>query len=131
MPTGRLGASSPEEASPPRGELGYFCTTSQGFVGANDTSQTPYPAKQCQAMPLGTSGTKSKVACEAECFSGSGPLVCARCGHVYDAEKEGNGTAFEDLPESWTCPVCGAPKSAYLRRLATGGMVEWVHEDLV
>jgi len=23
------------------------------------------------------------------------------------------GTAFEQLPESWTCPVCGAQKSDF------------------
>ena len=44
---------------------------------------------------------------------------CSVCGYVYDP-AEGDpergfsaGTAFEDLPEDWTCPVCGAPKSAF------------------
>ncbi|HBI48070.1 MAG TPA: High molecular weight rubredoxin, partial [Smithella sp.] len=23
------------------------------------------------------------------------------------------GTKFEDLPDSWTCPVCGADKSKF------------------
>nr|WP_242637668.1 rubredoxin [Desulfobacter hydrogenophilus] len=23
------------------------------------------------------------------------------------------GTAFEDLPEDWICPVCGEPKSEF------------------
>jgi rubredoxin len=40
-------------------------------------------------------------------------FVCAVCSHVYDAEADGGGVAFEDLPETWTCPVCGKPKSAY------------------
>eukprot|EP00966_Prymnesium_polylepis_P255243 5897242-Prymnesium_polylepis.1 len=47
-------------APPAEGQLGYFCTTSKGFAGANDTSQTPYPTKQCQAMPLGTAGAQSR-----------------------------------------------------------------------
>ena len=45
--------------------------------------------------------------------------ICNVCGHVYEPE-EGDpehgvepGTAFEDLPEGWVCPVCGAPKSEY------------------
>jgi rubredoxin/flavin reductase (DIM6/NTAB) family NADH-FMN oxidoreductase RutF len=45
--------------------------------------------------------------------------VCSVCGHVYDP-KEGDpengippGTAFEDLPADWQCPVCGAPKSKF------------------
>lgn len=50
---------------------------------------------------------------------------CRVCNHVYDAQRDGNGTAFEDLPDSWVCPVCGAPKSAYQQQ-ATG---EWVHVE--
>lgn len=38
---------------------------------------------------------------------------CKVCAHYYDAEADGEGLEFDDLPESWTCPVCGAPKSAY------------------
>jgi rubredoxin len=44
---------------------------------------------------------------------------CEVCGYIYDPEvgdPEGNipaGTAFEDLPEDWVCPVCGADKSAF------------------
>jgi flavin reductase (DIM6/NTAB) family NADH-FMN oxidoreductase RutF/rubredoxin len=45
--------------------------------------------------------------------------VCTVCGYVYDP-KQGDpdndvkpGTAFEDLPEDWVCPVCGAEKDAF------------------
>merc|ERR1711874_688786 len=38
---------------------------------------------------------------------------CTVCGHVYNADADGNGMAFEDLPEDWHCPVCGRPKSSY------------------
>lgn len=38
---------------------------------------------------------------------------CTVCAHAYDADADGNGVAFEDLPDSWLCPVCGQPKSAY------------------
>ena len=31
---------------------------------------------------------------------------CNVCGFVYDEEVE--GTQFEDLPEDWICPLCGA-----------------------
>ncbi len=39
--------------------------------------------------------------------------VCDVCGYVYDpAEGDPDngiqpGTAFEDLPEDWVCPLCG------------------------
>lgn len=45
--------------------------------------------------------------------------VCQVCGYVYDPEQgdpEGDipaGTSFEDLPEDWVCPVCGADKSEF------------------
>ncbi|MBT8507236.1 pyruvate dehydrogenase [Methanomicrobiaceae archaeon CYW5] len=44
---------------------------------------------------------------------------CTVCGYIYNEEKgeESMGiaadTAFTDLPSDWTCPVCGAPKSAF------------------
>jgi rubredoxin len=45
---------------------------------------------------------------------------CIGCSHVYDP-KEGDpasgippGTAFEDLPEDWSCPECGASKADFL-----------------
>jgi pyruvate oxidase len=36
---------------------------------------------------------------------------CSVCGYIYDEAKE--GVPFEKLPEDWTCPQCGAPKSAF------------------
>jgi rubredoxin len=45
----------------------------------------------------------------------------ASCGYIYDPEKGDRkgkipkGTQFEDLPESWRCPVCGATKKAFKR----------------
>jgi superoxide dismutase, Fe-Mn family len=44
---------------------------------------------------------------------------CASCNHVYDP-TEGDpesgvapGTPFEDLPEHWTCPMCGTGKEDF------------------
>lgn len=42
-----------------------------------------------------------------------GTYVCTVCAHVYDPAADGAGAAFEDLLDSWVCPVCGQPKSAY------------------
>jgi len=45
--------------------------------------------------------------------------VCSVCGYVYDpAEGDPDnginpGTPFEDLPEDWVCPVCGASKDQF------------------
>ena len=46
---------------------------------------------------------------------------CTVCGHIYDpAEGDPDsgiapGTRFEDLPDNWTCPVCGAEKADFVR----------------
>ncbi|MCX8204412.1 MAG: rubredoxin [Candidatus Nezhaarchaeota archaeon] len=47
--------------------------------------------------------------------------MCQVCGYIYDPEvgdpTQGIGpmTAFENLPDSWVCPVCGAPKSMFVK----------------
>lgn len=44
---------------------------------------------------------------------------CKACGYVYeplrgdDSNDIPAGVAFEQLPELWRCPVCGARKSAF------------------
>lgn len=38
-------------------------------------------------------------------------FICNVCSYVYDEEKEGR--AWNDLPEDWVCPVCGAAKSDF------------------
>jgi len=44
---------------------------------------------------------------------------CSICGYVYDP-AEGDplagvaaGVTFEDLPDDWVCPECGASKDAF------------------
>jgi len=37
---------------------------------------------------------------------------CTVCNYVYDEEKEGR--KFSDLPDTWRCPVCGAPKTSFV-----------------
>lgn len=36
---------------------------------------------------------------------------CTICGYIYDDDKE--KIKFEDLPDSWSCPLCGVPKSLF------------------
>ncbi|MFC2001124.1 rubredoxin [Chloroflexota bacterium] len=44
---------------------------------------------------------------------------CTVCGYIYDPEEgdpDGGikpGTSFEDIPDDWVCPVCGAAKSEF------------------
>ncbi|OQZ04410.1 MAG: rubredoxin [Candidatus Brocadia sp. UTAMX1] len=44
---------------------------------------------------------------------------CMICGYIYDP-KFGDtdngispGTSFQNLPDTWVCPQCGAPKEQF------------------
>lgn len=45
--------------------------------------------------------------------------VCTICGYIYDpAQGDPDndvppGTAWEDVPEDWVCPICGAGKDDF------------------
>ena len=44
---------------------------------------------------------------------------CTVCGYIYEPDKgdpDGSikpGTAFEDIPDDWVCPECGASKDEF------------------
>ncbi|MBQ2034252.1 MAG: rubredoxin [Alistipes sp.] len=44
---------------------------------------------------------------------------CIPCGWIYDPAKGDTengivaGTPFEELPDDWSCPLCGAEKSQF------------------
>ncbi len=44
---------------------------------------------------------------------------CTVCGYIYDPETGDPdsgvqpGTAFEDIPDDWVCPECGAGKDVF------------------
>ena len=37
--------------------------------------------------------------------------VCTICGYVYDGD-----VPFEELPDTWVCPLCGEPKSVFAQQ---------------
>ena len=45
--------------------------------------------------------------------------ICGSCGFIYDpaeGDPDGGipaGTAFDDIPSDWFCPVCGARKADF------------------
>jgi len=51
-----------------------------------------------------------------------GKYVCTICGYIYDEAKGlpeagiAPGTAWEDLPEDWVCPLCGATKAEFKKQ---------------
>jgi len=56
------------------------------------------------------------------CFFAGGIMKkykCTVCGYIYDPAKgdpDGGikpGTPFEQIPDDWVCPVCGASKDSF------------------
>jgi len=47
---------------------------------------------------------------------------CTVCGYVYDPAKgdpDGGiapGTKWEDIPDDWVCPLCGAGKDSFQKK---------------
>ena len=45
--------------------------------------------------------------------------ICTVCSYIYDpavGDPDGGiapGTAFEDIPEDWVCPLCGGGKEDF------------------
>ncbi len=45
---------------------------------------------------------------------------CTVCGYIYDPDKGdpdsgiAPGTPFEDIPDEWACPLCGAAKEDFV-----------------
>jgi rubredoxin len=48
--------------------------------------------------------------------------ICQVCGYVYDPVKGDPsdgikpGTSFENLPDDWVCPECGAGKDEFTKQ---------------
>ena len=40
-------------------------------------------------------------------------FVCSVCGYIY---RESDGMRWEDLPDDWVCPLCGATKAEFSER---------------
>lgn len=55
--------------------------------------------------------------------SSSEKYRCSICGYVYDpavGDPDSGipaGTRFEDIPEDWVCPNCGASKADFAKQL--------------
>ena len=103
------------------------CGTHTIFVGkivdcdvVNDAEPMTYAYYQNVKGGKSPKTAPTYVKDEASAMShAAASYVCSVCGYVYD-EVKGDpdngiapGTKFEDLPQTWTCPVCGADKSKF------------------
>lgn len=60
---------------------------------------------------------------------------CKSCGYVYEPDKGDSkseipsGTPFEELPDDWRCPVCGARHTQF-RNIGSTGAPSGFQENL-
>ena len=77
------------------------------------TDRRTYCLTECHRHALATVPRVSEATKEATLW------ICESCGFVYDpaeGDPDGGipaGTAFEDIPDDWFCPVCGARKTDF------------------
>ncbi len=61
--------------------------------------------------------------------------ICEACGWEYDPEQgdpDGGiapGTAFEDIPDDWVCPVCGVGKEDFTPKAVSSREDRWIEEQ--
>jgi rubredoxin len=105
-------------------------------VTVTDTAVIEKPASPMSEPAVRTTGVLRAVASapeamqsEAVVMDGKSPSagckpfakwICITCGHIYDealgdaSDGFAAGTRFEDIPDDWCCPDCGATKKDYV-----------------
>ena len=92
------------------------------LVGAEVISEgEPMSYDYYHQVKRGTTPKTAPVHVEEESRNRVAKYKCTICGYIYDPEAGDPdsgikpGTPFEELPDDWVCPVCGAPKSDFER----------------
>ena len=110
---------SPSSAAPPGNTHASGMKRAPGLRRPSSTSSAASPPRSRMTLAASRGRTGSIVP-----ILGWGPMstetaqlwICESCGFIYDpaeGDPDGGippGTAFEDIPSDWYCPVCGARK---------------------
>jgi flavin reductase (DIM6/NTAB) family NADH-FMN oxidoreductase RutF/rubredoxin len=94
------------------------------FIGKITNAETlnnlePLTYAYYQNVKKGKASQNAPTYHKEEIMSGNGKYLCKICGYVYDpatGDPDNGikpGTTFEQLPDSWVCPVCGAGKDQF------------------
>lgn len=96
-------------------------------MSAEPETPTPATAEGTAVDPAAAAPSPTAAGAAPEIAEPEAPLEpkdmdryeCRSCGYDYvptkgdDRGRIAAGTAFEDLPDRWKCPVCGAPKNQF------------------
>lgn len=74
--------------------------------------QAPMTYRYYHEVLKGKSPKKAPTYQEEEQTTGN-KYQCTICGYIYDDDKE--KIKFEDLPDDWTCPLCGVGKDKFIK----------------
>lgn len=94
----------------------FVCSLQDAFVNKDKDGVLPMTYKDFRQLKSGGTleNVEKKVEKKEEAIVGDSKgkkYICKICGYVHDPEAE--GVAFEDLPDDYVCPLCGAPKSDF------------------
>lgn len=95
---------------------GWKCPVCGATVKAFKPLAGPGSVHEANAKPASETGAREiKEGAAADMKK----YICDICGYVYDPAEGDDasgiepGTAFEDLPDDYECPVCGAGKDEF------------------
>lgn len=89
-------------------------------ASATVAMERPVASAQSNAAPVADAAWQQVAGVEAPAGAPYRKWICITCGHIYDEalgdEREGfaPGTLFQDIPDDWCCPDCGATKKDYV-----------------
>ncbi|MDP2911507.1 MAG: rubredoxin [Candidatus Omnitrophota bacterium] len=108
----------------------FDCLTHTLFLGQMTDSRIlktgkPMTYDYYHQVKRGTTPESAPTFIKTETIQAKGGVMqkyrCVVCGYIYDpaiGDPDGGiqpGTAFEDIPDSWLCPVCGAKKTEFVK----------------
>ena len=89
-----------------------------GFLGYNQDPENVIQI-DLECRPCSIYGNKPCQRGDYACLQNIMKYVCEVCGYIYDpaeGDPDGGiapGTAFEDIPDDWVCPICGVGKDSF------------------
>ena len=88
----------------------FVCSVEDGFTNTFKKDILPMSYSDFRAIKSGKQVTNKETS-TPETKNNGDKYICKICGYIHDPAVE--GIEFKDLPDSYTCPVCGAPKSDF------------------
>jgi len=94
-----------------------------GFVlaGSKTGMQQILVKRMPDLLPASSASSGSGKAAASPCSTNGGRYECNTCGYIYDPEEGDHengieaGAPWEDIPDDWVCPLCGAGKEEFSR----------------